>query len=131
VKVPPQTAGELASIVASRVFPTYRTSNDFVRDAIVHRVHDIAEMVKDAAPVMSGQLELLFRALAVEAELAAEELRLATDQRIHDAAMRIMSHSPQLGTMDNLRRAISQIMEPELRSDLRRMFERYEDRYGQ
>ena len=43
VNVPPSIAGQLASLAADGQIPAYRTSQDVVRDAIVHRLHWLAQ----------------------------------------------------------------------------------------
>ena len=43
VKAPPQVAGQLSAMLATRKFP-YRTQNDFFRDAMIHRLHQLARM---------------------------------------------------------------------------------------
>lgn len=39
VKLPPHVASALAAIVQSRAVPEYRTTQDLIRDAVVHRLH--------------------------------------------------------------------------------------------
>lgn len=60
-EVPPGLMAEVGEIVASKVIPEYKTTRDFVRDAVFHRAHDIAEMIK------SGELRReLSTAMAIE-----------------------------------------------------------------
>ena len=47
VKVAPEIAGALGSLVASRKIPELRTVQDAVRSAIVHRLHHWAEAIED------------------------------------------------------------------------------------
>jgi hypothetical protein len=46
-KVPPDIAAEMSKIVAKEWVPEYRTTADFVRDAIVHRLHYWSERITD------------------------------------------------------------------------------------
>lgn len=60
IKVPPSLIGEIGELVAARVIPDYKTDGDFIRDAIVHRLHEIAEMRQDGrlAAVVNRQVML-------------------------------------------------------------------------
>lgn len=49
VRVKPEVAGEIAATVASGRIPDYTTPQDFIRDAIVHRLRWLAEHADDAA----------------------------------------------------------------------------------
>lgn len=66
VNIPKPLAGEMGSLVQSGEIPQYRTLEDIARDAIVHRVKKIAQMLED------GDLE---RAVDLFA-LRAQEQRL-------------------------------------------------------
>jgi hypothetical protein len=48
IAVKPDLAGEIAALVAGAKFPDYKTTGHFIRDAIVHRLHYIAERESDA-----------------------------------------------------------------------------------
>lgn len=45
-RIPPQIAGTIAALVQSGKVPEYRTQSDFIRDAVVHRLHTIGEKVE-------------------------------------------------------------------------------------
>jgi len=47
VKVPTNIAGEIARLVQSGVIPEYDTAQALIRDAIIHRLHDVNQWVKD------------------------------------------------------------------------------------
>lgn len=47
VKLPPSIIGEVGELIAARVIPDYKTDGDFIRDALVHRLHEIADMRQD------------------------------------------------------------------------------------
>ena len=47
VKVPVNVAGEIASAVASGRIGEYKTAQDFLRDAVIHRLHSIQPLLDD------------------------------------------------------------------------------------
>lgn len=46
VHFPEQVINAISVIVAGKEIPDYRTSSDFVRDAVVHRLHDVNEALQ-------------------------------------------------------------------------------------
>lgn len=50
MKVPPSLLSELGHVVQSGIITEYRTREDFFRDAIVHRLHWVADRVPSIAP---------------------------------------------------------------------------------
>lgn len=49
LKISGAVLGQIGSLVSGRQIPAYKTEADFIRDAIVHRLRDVAEMVNDGA----------------------------------------------------------------------------------
>jgi hypothetical protein len=47
VTLPPEVSGQISEVVQSGQVPQYRTANDLIRDAIVHRLHWLNENVFD------------------------------------------------------------------------------------
>lgn len=47
LRVPTNLAGQIARVVNSGIIPELRTSQDFYRDALFHRAHDVAEWIDD------------------------------------------------------------------------------------
>jgi hypothetical protein len=48
ISLKPETSGEIASMVASKDFPEYKTAGHFIRDAIVHRLHYLEDLRPNA-----------------------------------------------------------------------------------
>ena len=47
VKLPTNIAGEIARLVQSGVIPEYDTAQALVRDAVIHRLHEVNAWIKD------------------------------------------------------------------------------------
>lgn len=83
VKVTEQIAGMIGALVASGM-TRYKTPQDFVRDAIVHRLHDMHEMGR--AGLIAGQLPELIASAQIEQNRierdARAELLKRTDEEV-------------------------------------------------
>lgn len=64
VRVKPEIAGEIGALVASGVIPEYTTPQAMVRDAIVHRLHWLAENIDN--PALAAKLQEAIRRTVVE-----------------------------------------------------------------
>lgn len=71
VRVKPEIAGEIAAVVSSGRIPDYTTPQDFIRDAIVHRLRWLSEHADDQA--LAARLADKVRRAIVE-ERAAQHL---------------------------------------------------------
>lgn len=70
VKITTQIGGMIGALVSSGT-TAYRTNQDFIRDAIVHRLHDLHEMHKAGA--IAGQLpEIIAKAAMEQAKVERE-----------------------------------------------------------
>lgn len=47
LKISGAILGQIGSLVSGRQIPAYKTEADFIRDAIVHRLHDVGEAIDD------------------------------------------------------------------------------------
>ena len=72
--IPKPLAGEINALVTSRIVPAYRSTGDFIRDAIYHRAKQLARMID------SGELEQA----ADMAMLLSEEIQI--NDEAEDAA---------------------------------------------
>jgi hypothetical protein len=129
VNVPPQVKGEISALLASRSFPAYRTEADLYRDAIVHRLHDLSEMMKDGSPVASGRLEILSRRLIVESELEYERRMIESDEAIALHAEFLMQHPPSFATVSSIERAVTEVGDRDIKERLTRELDMYKRRY--
>lgn len=68
VRVKPEVSGEVAALVASGTIPEYTTSQDFIRDAIVHRMRWLAENMEN--PALRARLSEAVRRAAIDESTA-------------------------------------------------------------
>lgn len=47
LKISGSILGQVGALVSSRQIPAYKTEADFIRDAVVHRLNDVGEMIND------------------------------------------------------------------------------------
>lgn len=71
VRLPTWAIGPLGELIASRKVPDYRTEADFWRDAAIHRLHDVSEMLDDdGLKMLVNRQVILTRIASRQAELA-------------------------------------------------------------
>lgn len=98
VNLPPVVLGRVAALVSSGKIPAYRTAPDFVRDAIMHRLHDVEEMLgedemSDSLRVQRVRASLEQQRMDMKeldelAKVAADTMQQALDQG-DDLALKI------------------------------------------
>lgn len=77
-RFPPHLSAMVSEVVDSKRFPQLRSSADFYRDAAVHRLHHINEMIRDEK--YSKTLSIEMRLARVEArKKEMEELKMGID----------------------------------------------------
>lgn len=74
VPIPPNIMGALSSMVATREIPAYRSVQDFVRDAIVHRLHQLAILDLSDDPELQRARAQEITSSRIAAEVRALEL---------------------------------------------------------
>lgn len=79
-RIPPQIAGSIAALVQSGRIPEYRTQSDFVRDAVVHRLHTIGERIA------SGEIMRRVNMVA----MLNEEIQLEKEKEAYDSLMALI-----------------------------------------
>jgi len=95
---PPSIVGEVAELLSSGLFPVYRSGADFWRDAAVHRLHDLAELVEDRRV-----------ADALYAFVARAEIH-----RINDQQDRLLAETERiLGDLDKIKSRSARLDFPE------------------
>lgn len=102
VNVPPDVLSSIGALVASKDIPDYRTLQDFLRDALVHRLHDVNDMI--AGDFLHNATKMFLR--MAEAERAAEH-RAAINRLIEMRRMLVKEEkSPR-----RMREALTQLQE--------------------
>lgn len=122
IRLRPEIAQELSALVARRTIPAYRTTADFIRDAIVHRLHQIAKLESD--PTFREHLHDSVQRIAME-EIAASyeaELDLCADlfrrvQATVEKAVRAQDYAALRTFVEQLRVRADDMRDP-FRSDL-------------
>lgn len=101
VPTPPAIFGQVGELVAQRMIPAYRSPQDFVRDAIVHRLRDIAEMTANGT---------LNRVLSLEIIACQQEQMMVEMQefaRVLDLSEKVMEQAAKSEDVGMLEQAIS------------------------
>lgn len=118
--VPPEVLAHIGELVASRTVPEYRTSADFFRDAIVHRLHYVTGLMEAGTPLSAESLRLQ-RMLIVEAKLDRLNALVEENKRIAERAHNILrnidsGNRPEAIAV--LRDLLPDITDPNLRDQL-------------
>lgn len=125
VKMPPSMIGEMGELIARRIIPDYRTDGDFIRDAVIHRLHHIAEMMNDGrlSAVVNRQV-MLNENMRVMQDMEECQMIVTTHRdsfekavQIKDAIMLEVALDNALGNLDVLR--------PAYQAELRKYIEDY------
>lgn len=93
VNVPAYVAGQVSAIVQQRNFPVYRTREDFVRDAIVHRMHYLGTMTQDTRMLLIVEQERkrsrteMMRWMAEMENDIVQNLTIAASRPIHNPSV--------------------------------------------
>jgi hypothetical protein len=107
VRVKPELSGEVSALVASGRIPDYSTPQDFIRDAIVHRLRWLAENADD--PILAAKLaETIRRAIIDEttarytALIDSFEEFIVRTKEVCDRALRFDDHAGVAGYLDDV-----------------------------
>ena len=129
LSLPPGLKNEIGALIASRAIPLYRTEQDFWRDAGVHRLHDVVDLLKDTAPIIAAQLGVLARELVLESNLERHQRRYERQEGYAERAQYLLSQPlPRLDIAADIRAAILEIEDPDVKQKLSRDLESYEKR---
>jgi hypothetical protein len=125
MKFSPSILSAVANIVYSRQFPSYRNDQDFIRDAVVHRVRYINQKLAD------GETEDIINTHVKLSRIEARQLQMAEMSRIlslHEEAMRTAIDT---GDMEFLQELIDDAESDlgDLRSVYRRKLEALIEKY--
>jgi len=59
VRIPPQASASIAALVQSAKIDAYQTYSDFIRDAVIHRLHYIGEALGDLTILQNIRLQMM------------------------------------------------------------------------
>lgn len=120
VSTPPEVKGQIAALIASKALPMYRTEEDFHRDALVHRLHDLGELTSNGF-TLPPELEAMRQQLEAEAELEQYRRSIDADQRIYNEAEHLLQMRHDYPEVDAvIQAAARRIKNDDLRSRLLR-----------
>ena len=102
VRMPPTVVGQIQSMVEQRLIPEYKTSADFVRDAVIHRL----KWLEENSLAENSDTARRMRGVVASAELQrlADEMRDADEQV--DMAKQNLKAAHKTGNERMLRRAV-------------------------
>ena len=94
--IPVTVAAELEQMIAAKEFPAYRTRQDFIRDAIVHRINQLADH-RMASPTRSMALKSLGAMLVAMARTEQAVQEVETARYLLDSARQALHQVSQAG----------------------------------
>jgi|DewCreStandDraft_5_1066085.scaffolds.fasta_scaffold01803_14 hypothetical protein len=102
LKIHPTLARLMAEIIQSREIPEYRTAQDLIRDAVVHRIHYLRSRLAEKKVTVLKRIE------AIQNLLAHEEMMAQYQEVIEraSAVVRQLLQDPVPGARDEARRII-------------------------
>lgn len=101
VPSPPAIFGQVGELVASRMIPAYRSPQDFVRDAIVHRLRDVAEMTA------SGQLARVISLEVIRCQQEQMLVEMEEFEKVLVTSEQVMEQAAKLEDVGMLDQAIT------------------------
>ncbi len=107
-RISPELAGEIAALVQSGLIPDYKTAQNFVRDAIVHRLHYVLEKLEEMG---ANTPDGMRRAITLEFQLSrvqAERAQLVNLQRTVEEMGQLCEEAHKAGDVEALDRALGQ-----------------------
>lgn len=107
-RISPELAGEIAALVQSGLIPDYKTSQNFVRDAIVHRLHYVLEKLEEMG---ANAPDGMRRAITLEFQLSrvqAERAQLVNLQRTVEEMSQLCEEAHKAEDIEALERALAQ-----------------------
>lgn len=94
LRLPPSLARVIAEVVQSRKIPQYRTAQDLVRDAIVHRLHYLKEKLPETGTTVTQFLIGMEDVLAHQRMMSDFEKKM---EELSQTVQRLMLDSPNDG----------------------------------
>lgn len=112
VPVPTHVAGRIAELIASREIPAYRTPQDLIRDALVHRLYYLTKVWPEAK-----QTNRLFQLVLAEAEREARRREYEAAESFIEQAVETARKAKELAGLERAREELESA-----RQELDRLF---------
>ncbi len=116
VKLPPELLARMGELVADAFYP-YKNHQDLIRDALHHRVCQLAEQRKDDSFIESFSMVLLKQQIAQQI-FEDDELTSTIEYLTSEAEVYLGDHNPD-GLADIIRHAGEYVVPPRLRRQWR------------
>ncbi len=130
INLPPELLSQISELVNDPTLP-YRNNQDLIRDALHHRVYQIAERLQDHDFINSFSMELLKQRIAQQT-FEDDERKATIEYLTTEAEIYVQDHNPD-GVADIIHHASDHVVPPRLRRRWREailMWENMQERAG-
>jgi hypothetical protein len=130
IRLPMSTIAKIGEMIASRDVPAYKTEADFYRDAIVHRLHDVAEMRKNGDLLQFVNIQTMASRVAMRRDDMASlnQLVMSYEEAMGEALR--MEDKPLLETLLGEAENDIEELRPTYQFKLRDIIKRYRGEYN-
>ncbi len=112
-KISPSLLGELSAIIAAKEIPEYRTVQDFIRDAVLHRAKYVAELLKRGTLAQKVDAEMVLSSIEGSRKMRREQEAIVSTGRDELADLiRVSNYGAYSSLVEELDSVSDMLMEP-------------------